>query len=400
MDFQILSAALQSREAWSLLKKYLNPKDWARETQILLDFISDYYGRDKAAEHVDMDVLNAIIASSTQNEKHAAKFTALAKEARETDISVPNVKELVLSAKRTELAEALAMAISNGKKHDKLLGEYVDLLGVESLEQDSTLETYTIDDIITLLEADADRSGVVPIYPKALGDRMDGGLLPGDAMIIIARPEMGKTALILTIVCAIARSGKKAIVFNNEEAISRLYVRAICCMTGLTIREVRANIPAAVEQARERGFGNLIFISMSPGSPQQIEAELEKHPDAVLFVTDQLRNLVVKAENRTNQLEAAAQEIRNIAKRRKVVSIAVTQAGDSGQNKSILDMGDVDNSNTGIPGACDVLLGVGANEKQREEGIRVLTLIKNKTTGNHESFPCRINPLISKYVSL
>lgn len=402
MENSILSSSLRSREDYELFAQHLNPKRWSREFQIVFGYITDYYKRDRDAAEVDMNVFEELIKQSVQNEKHAEKFLAYIKEAVGSDSSSANTVEAVLLAKRNELALALALAITNGKDHGDLLEEYNGVLAMDSLDdpQDSGVEVYTDADMEALLLADRDRTGVIPIYPKSLMERLDGGLTGSDHMIIIARPEAGKTALILTIACAIARAGHKVIVFNNEERISRLYVRAISCLTGLTVHDVRQDMHKAMDIARERGFKNLVFVSMSPGSPKEIERELDKHPDCKCFIVDQLRNLVVKSENKTQQLEEAAKSVRNIAKARDLVAISVTQAGDSADGKSVLGMGDVDSSNTGIPGACDVLLGVGANEQQKAEGIRIFTPIKNKITGDHEPFPTRLNPLISKYVSI
>lgn len=404
MEKLLLSVALKNREDFVLMANYLNIKRWGREFQILWEFTEDYYKRDKEARYVDRAVLSEIIAGSIKNDKHVEKFLAFVDEAYGMDTSGANIKEAVLLGKREELAQALAMAIANGKEHGDLLSEYTSLLAVETLEAttDSTIETYTADDIEALLLADAQRDGVIPIYPKALGDKLEGGMQGSDSMIIMARPELGKTALILTIACGAARDGHKVMVFNNEERIQRLYVRAISNMSGLTSHEVRNDIYTAREIAIERGFRNIIFKAMSPGSLKQIDAEIERHEDhgTQLIIVDQLRNLNIKADTRTNQLEEAAKGIRNIGKSRNVATISVTQAGDSAENKSVLDMGDVDNSNTGIPGACDVLLGVGANMIQKEQGIRVLSPIKNKLSGDHEAFPVKINPFISKYVSI
>lgn len=400
MELQILHSALESREHYELYRQHLNPKRWSREFQIIFGYVDDYYKRDKEAQSVDRTVLEEIITNSIQNKKHVDKFVAYVNEAWGQEASTANVQEAVLAARRSEVAIELATAIVNGKDHAKILEEYNQLLLKESLEEDSNIETYTVSDMANILTDDADRSNIVPIFPRALAERLDGGLEGSDHLILIARPEMGKTALILTIACGMARAGIQVVVFNNEERIRRLYARAISCITGLTIHEIRADRERAMALAMERGFGNIIFKSMSPGSPAQIDRELEKYPEAKAFIVDQLRNLVVKADNKTNQLEEAAKGIRNIAKARDLVAISVTQAGDSAEGKSVLGMGDVDSSNTGIPGACDILLGVGANEQQKAEGIRILTLIKNKTTGDHDSFPTRVNPMISKYVSV
>lgn len=404
MEHLILATALKSRHDFAVLNQHLNPQRWSREFQIVFGFIGQYYSRDANAMHVDRDVLAEIIAGSVPNEKHVEQFINYVDEAVALEVSSANIKEAVLLAKREELAQALALAIANGKEHSKILAEYNSIIATESLEaaDDSGIETYTVEDMEALLLADASREGVIPIYPLSLGERLGGGMQGSDAMILIARPELGKTALVLTMACGAAKHGHKVMVFNNEERISRLYLRAVSNMSGMTSHEVRQDIYTAKELAQERGFGNIIFKSMSPGSPKQIEAELDRHEadDVKLVIVDQLRNLNVKADTKTNQLEEAAKSIRNIGKARDVAVISVTQAGDSAQNKSILDMGDVDSSNTGIPGACDVLLGIGATEMQKEQGVRTLTPIKNKLTGDHSPFPVRINPQISKYISV
>jgi replicative DNA helicase len=210
---------------------------------------------------------------------------------------------------------------------------------------------------------------------------------------------MGKTALELTMACGFAKQGKVGIVFNNEERVERLRMRGLCCATGMTAKEVRADPDRAKALAREVGFHNIIFISLSPGSPQQIEAFVDRYK-AKWFIVDQLRNLNVKSDTKTNQLEEGAKSMRNIAKKFDAVAITITQAGDSAEGKAVLTMGDVDSSNTGIPGACDVLLGIGATEEQKRTGIRVLSLSKNKIGGVHDDFPVRFNPWLSRYVSI
>lgn len=346
MEPLILSASLKNKEDFLLFKQHLDIRQWSREFQIVFGLIDSYYQRDQNVQDVNVELLTQQIAAAYPVEKHANRFKAIVEEAALTEPPTANIRETVLIAKRDGLAQALAMAIANRKPHIDLLQEYNELLSVESLAaEESGIETYTAADIDRLLAEEIDDSTRLPIMPRALNDRLEGGLRPDDAVILLARPEMGKTALILTIACGLAKRGHRVVIFNNEEAVTRLFMRAISCLTGLSGREVRENITYARELAMENGFNNLVFIAMSPGSPQQIDKELEKYPDAVAFVVDQLRNLSIKTENKTIQLEEAAKQIRNIAKRRHLVSIAVTQAGDSAEGKSVLGMGDADGSN-------------------------------------------------------
>ena len=400
MEKHILSMMLKSRESYYLAKSHINMKSYSREFQLICGFIGGYYDRDEDAKSVDRTLLAQIIEGGTASDKHRDKFMSVVDEAYAMDTSDSNVKKVILNAKQTELGQALSIAIVNKEDHEELLEQYTDLLKYTDIDDliDKGVEVYDSDDLADLLEHEADMSGRLVVYPLSLNERLEGGLRGSDHMVVMARPEMGKTGLILTMACGFAKQGHRGIVFNNEERIERLRMRALACCTGMTFAEIRADPETAKQRAMENGYYNIIFISLSPGVPRQIEHFVEKY-EAKWFIVDQIRNLAMKSENRTNQLEAAATAIRNIGKRYNAVAISITQAGDSAEGKSILTMGDVDNSNTGIPGACDVLLGIGATDEQKTSSIRVLSLSKNKIGGIHDEFPVRFNPWLSKYIS-
>ncbi len=138
---------------------------------------------------------------------------------------------------------------------------------------------------------------------------------------------------------------------------------------------------------------------LAPGTPREITKELEQHRPDVL-VLDQLRNLDMKNDHFTQALEAAAKQARAWAKRYDCVVVSVTQAGDSASGKSVLDLGDVDSSNTGIPATADVMLGIGATENHTARGEVVFSLPKNKVSGRHEFFSVQTHPMLSKLTSL
>lgn len=401
MEKQLLSTTLASRGNFSLIQQYINLKQYSREFGILFEFVKNYYERDENAKLVDVTVLREQINAEIQNEKHRDRFLAYLDESAAMEVSSANVKDVVLGMKRNELALQLATAIANGQEHGKVLEEYQDLCQLSSLDElaDRGVEVFDSPDLDDLINHATDTSNKLVVYPLALNERLDGGLEGSDHMTIMARPEMGKTGLILTMACGFARQGKVGIVFNNEERIERLRMRGLSCATGMTAQEIRADPARAKALAKENGFHNIIFIAMSPGSPRQIEAFVDRYK-AKWFIVDQLRNLNIKSDTKTNMLEEGAKAVRNIGKKYDAVSISVTQAGDSAEGKAVLSMGDVDSSNTGIPGACDVLLGVGATDEQKKSGIRVISLSKNKIGGVHEDFPVRFNQWLSKYVSL
>jgi hypothetical protein len=77
----------------------------------------------------------------------------------------------------------------------------------------------------------------------------------------------------------------------------------------------------------------------------------------------------------------------------------VTQAGDSARGKAVLDDGDIDSSNTGIPGAADVLIGIGMTEQLESAGLRMLSLCKNKASFVHGHFTVRVCPDTGRMMS-
>jgi len=105
-----------------------------------------------------------------------------------------------------------------------------------------------------------------------------------------------------------------------------------------------------------------------------------------------------KSENRTNQLETVARGMRDFARQYNILVVSVTQAADSGRNQLTLNMGDIDGSNVGMPGACDVMIMVGMNDHYYENDERHINLAKNKLTGEHASWPVRIDKATSSII--
>lgn len=235
--------------------------------------------------------------------------------------------------------------------------------------------------------------------PMALNDRLGGGLKKGNHVVAFGRPEAGKSAFAINAACGFARQGFKGIYFINEDRVEDILLRCISNLTGIQKFELSDRYEEATELAHENGYANIICISASPGTLDQIERLVDRYtPD--WMVIDQLRNVQIKEDNRVVQLEKAATGIRNIAKMYNVATVSVTQAGDSASGKAILDMSDIDSSKTGIPAQADLMVGIGVTDELEMQGKRYLSLPKNKLGGRHESFPVNIDILLSRYTSV
>ena len=106
------------------------------------------------------------------------------------------------------------------------------------------------------------------------------------------------------------------------------------------------------------------------------------------------------SESRTQALEKAATEARNLARRRNIPVVSVTQAGDSASGRAILDRGDIDSSNVGIPGQADLMIGIGATGEMENQNMRTLSFPKNKLSGKHTPISVAIDPLLSKVIDV
>lgn len=389
------------RDSCALILSYITLKEYSREFQIIITAINNYYQRDNAAFTINRELLLGLLAETVSNKKHLERFTQIVDQAIAADVSVVNVDELILKSKQNEVADKLAVALSNRDDTTKLLEEYNHLRNMTSLEElnASGAEILTHEDIGRILAGAANREGRYKIYPLALNERLDSRAGGGHHIVTFARPEMGKTALNLTIAGGFARQAAPGIYFINEDKVEDIHLRFITNLSGMTDRQAMADPVAAERRAMDNGHEYVRIISLAPGTLREVEAFVEKYQPKWI-VMDQLRNLAMKEANKVLQLEYATTGMRNIAKKYDCLVVSTTQAGDSAEGKALLTMGDVDFSNTGVAAQADVLVGMGASPADAERGIRMLNLSKNKLTGRHEAFPVKLLPQLSRYVSM
>lgn len=401
MEQHLLSAALKDRESLYLITQYITPKQYSREFQILIDKIKEYYDKDAGAEHVVLDVLVAGIAETVQNKKHVDNFVQLLNESMEADTSTANVQDVILKAKTNEVGLRLSVALVNGDKGvGELMDQYRELSHYTTLDEMAQTGTtvLTFEDLDAVTANRLEHKGELKVYPLALNERLDGGASGGHHIVTFARPEMGKTAFNVTIACGFARQGADGIYFINEDRIEDVYMRILYNLSGLGKVDFMLNPQRVRDLALQNGLRHIRLIELSPGTPAQVEAFVDKFRPRWM-VMDQLRNLNVKEANKVLQLEYATSAMRNIGKKYNVLTVSTTQAGDSAEGKALLTMGDVDFSNTGVAAQADVLIGIGGTPTDVAEDRRIINITKNKLSGRHENFPVRIRRDLSRYTS-
>ena len=198
---------------------------------------------------------------------------------------------------------------------------------------------------------------------------------------VVARPDIGKSTVTINIAVQACIEGYKVVFFGNEDPDSVMILRAYTRFLKASRDKILSNPNGAYNAAMKRGLSNFTFISLSPGTMVEIEQHVkELKPDVI--IVDQLRNMRVGSKDTglTEALNTLAKEGRTLAKKYNLVSIVVTQAGDSASGKLILDYTDVEYSNTGFAAQLDLMIGVGQNATMKETGGAMLAFPKNKLT--------------------
>jgi archaellum biogenesis ATPase FlaH len=398
MERMLLASALRDRASFDLIASYITLKKYSRPFQIVWDFIKQYYLRDTEAQHVLPELLIAFITETTRNEKHVKEFSDLINEAWAIDVSNANVKQVILESKKGELADELATALVNRTDYSEVLEKFVDIATLDEYN-DKGVEVYDASNFLDAMVNTAQRADLLTVFPRSINDRLDGGVTGGDHILVYARPETGKTALCISIAAGFARQGADGIYFTNEDRPQRVLYRIVSNLIGWTRHQIDEDVHTAFALAMEAGLRHIRVLSFAPGNPSQIEAAIEKY-NPRWCVIDQLRNIEMRSDNRAVQLEMAANFGRKIAKMYNMIVVSVAQAGDSADGKEILTMGDVDWSNTGIPAQMDLMIGMGVTPALEQQGLRMISLPKNKIGGDHSHFMVRINQFLSRVMTI
>lgn len=392
MELRLLNAAAYSRDAWATLHN-VDSSDgpgWSDPGQIVFDLISKFYETDPEAKRVDEEILTEQVERAYP--KHAELLCGLIRQFKES--SIPNVLEEHRQMRLLSVGHELAGLLTTrpgGEDTLKLLSEYRDLSEPHTVEEE-------VDPLDPVVLCDFhDPANLIPISPNSLNVAVDGGVLPGDHLLIYGTPEAGKSLLAINMACSAAHKGHKVLYGGNEDSMYRIGMRFVSRFTGLRKNQVIEDPGKAHKAAMAAGRKNLKYVSLTPGTIPQIERLILMEAPKIVII-DQIRQLSFPGvTGELEQLTRAAKELRGLAKKHKVIMVSVTQANaDACKNKLILDMDDVYFSNTTVPGDVDIMIALGINERYDKGNMRMINLPKNKTGGGHQSFTIRVDPHLSK----
>ena len=385
MESKLLSAACADRGAYDLITSNHGHRDFSDKGKRVFEAIGKYYDTDPECKEVDTDILRDRLCRDYP--KHAELFSTIINSFEAT--SSPNIKQELLHLQKQTIKQRIAQACSLEAENDKELeGLFNDFERISSRSNKGTEnEVYTS---VTAAEVIDKTTGdnLIRLYPQGLNEALGGGVLRKHHIVVFARPDVGKTTFAINFAKGFLRQGLKVLYICNEDPAHHILKRMMSHLLNKPERWLDEHPKEADEILRKRNWDKFYLAELSPGTPREISALVEETEPDVLLV-DQARNLDVGDTNRVTQLEKSCQFVRTISKRKGMVGVSFVQAGDSAEGKLVLNMGDVDFSNTGIPSTADLMIGIGCNSDYEMSGRRMLSFPKNKINGNKE--PTQVN---------
>lgn len=400
MEQKIIAALIRSRQAWEQSQDLLDPRDFSLEGQKLLEILKQIYTRDTESAGADIDLVAMAALRATPSDKAARVIENFLKGLPSgTAAGDANILAELRLHKLHIVGQQLGSALVDGRDEariDELLDSYTGLKsGTSSFIEEE--ETFQGASLASLVSKSFSKEGLIELWPAALNAKLDGGVRPGHHVLVFAPTEMGKTLFAINMVAGFLKQGKKVLYVGNEDPAADILMRLASRISGRNKHEIIRDPEGTDRVLASRNWGLFTLVSLAPGTFSRINSLVCFHkPDVVIL--DQLRNIDVKSDNRVVGLERAATEARNLGKRRKVLVVSISQAGDSASGKRVLDRGDVDFSNVGIPGQCDLMIGLGADANMERSNLRMISLPKNKISGDHDPIVITIDPTISKVV--
>jgi DNA repair protein RadA/Sms len=140
-----------------------------------------------------------------------------------------------------------------------------------------------------------------------------GGMVPGSALLIGGDPGIGKSTLLLQVVCKLAKAGKRCVYISGEEAVDQVRLRA-----------------------QRLGLDNAPVELASATNVRDIVSSMEDTSNPIdLIVIDSIQTMYVdnveSAPGTVTQVRTSAHEIIRAAKRRNIAVLFVGHVTKDGQ---------------------------------------------------------------------
>jgi replicative DNA helicase len=287
----------------------------------------------------------------------------------------------------------IANDVAEGRSDDlSPIADIVDKIKRETIATEDLSHMFGPTDLTKILEARI-RSGGLEWRCDIL-NQSAGPLHSGDFVVMMARPEAGKTSWLcseLTHMVKYLPKERDAVIFNPEEGGGRVFLRLVSSALDEDIITIASDeVSAKARYESEVGRLDRVKVVEPTGgiSTRDIERVLEKgnYGLVAINVIDKIKlPKAYHAEKEVDRYRNLALWLRECANKYATPILAVAQADAAAEGQRYLTMGMIYGSKTGVQGEADLLIGMGMDPSVTNR--RYLSLLKNKLPGGPKTNP-------------
>ena len=391
MELPILHA-LRQRDKYRLLRGAVPDAMIGDEAKFVLGWMAQYWTAYPSHDFVDLDALDSLIKLRGQYTPEQFALVKLFVDRMRQPIDEETVRGVVgVLAELDYRGKVAALTLRHEAGEEiNLVYEMAKLTEVaKKLQEQTTADQWIQDDVKSILDEESGDFGVK--LPTALLRDSIKGLLGGASVALAARPDKGKSSLTAFIAAYTAAQIPKyfdddrpLLWLNNEGMGRRLIPRVYQAALDVTVDELyKLSNEGKLEEKYIKKMGGrkdrIRIKVMHRADLSRIEQVIENMRPAIV-VTDMLANFKMPGSqgNIVQDTENKWQEIREMACRHDFIHFGTCQISNDGDDQLYPAYSHLKDSKTGIQGATDIILMLGALNNPDAYAIRGLSTPKNK----------------------
>lgn len=400
-DLDILKL-FQKRENYENYQSFVLEKAVLEETWLILEGIREYYSAHPASMSIDWHSFRTsflVTMASKLGPVRTAHLAAIIDAIISDPAVSKDADELILYFVDMFHAVRVREHVDKliGGSHTTRLDEIERIL--DQHEKDRALvKKEDLSDVLVF----SDMKGTYErIYRKGgLEWRLEdlnvsvGPLRPGDMVAVTACPNVGKTRFITNeithFVTQLPLEDRRILFVNNEETATAIWNAIYCSYFGKNDDDVLKNVAKYEEKwDKEVGKDSIAVYHNTTASTREIERVIKAYKPKIVVYNQLYKVHLLGRQNGTDaeQYRLRYNFGRVMADKYQHVAITAHQAGALAAGEKWVTQEQMYGGKTGIPGECDVIIGIGKTYDPLEKEHRFINIARNKLPSGPRTIP-------------
>ena len=397
-DITILRSFVDSRDSYEKYSPYIMAlKNMERTTRTFLGFVKSFYDKYPSVNQVTETQLRTYLDQNdvTNFAKNNEQFfkSVFTFDMSNKDLAMDTIEAGCERHFMSQVVDKASLVLNNNKAGvlssiQDIIDEYHGLIR----RPPTDYKEYILD-LDELIKKEITNTGI-PFVNQTPNDLIRG-MREGQLGLIYAYTDTGKTSYGVANLCAAAKYmfdnqyDRPAVYATNEEAVDRVTLRAIQCMTNWDDSQIERYKSQVKSIINKRGFSHMRFVDeiYTMTSVQKVLAKMQPR---VLFIDQGTKvNLPGSRREGVNALEEVFNNYRSLAKKFDCTIICMAQGGEECADKQYPSLKNLYGSKSAIQGELDWAIALGTTTDAGYEGWRYFNITKNK--GDKGTYACRFD---------